>query len=709
MSAFPARVCRSDVRRTSRLRFLANRNQTHPHHHFSIHTTLKTSSLRQLLGLAASVVSLTTASAHVSYTNRNFGSFSGSDNKAVLISNQGITSASGWADATDDDWGDSHHGRHFRFTLLTAATVTINVEAWDDGGSKLGTLRPGVSIYSGLLHVPPASPDHDTAAVTAAYLATQPAPAKQGALRTLANWDMGNDDATEPYDFQAQLSHLTYIGHAVDGTSANYGSAPGIVGDGVLDGTVEKSFDLPAGEYHIFVGGADLSIQDTAIYGAKVTVSVGPDPGSPITPIDDPSANGVPYKWTIDLDHEDQAELVTHVGAWSWEDDSLFNAGANEPPVGWTHTSAWAGITLSQPSHLTVLMERQAGVAWPSIDHPTRTASTASMFPSFTIWQHWDQDGDQNHTYNNRGNVDWAEKLVFVGFVDNSTEESIQRSFNLPAGKYTIVFGSNAPATDTDRQGFKATLSTAPMAQQVALSGGDVPGLTGVRFKALGSPTMNDDEHVAFRATLIGSGVTATTNTAILSDTDAAPLSLVVRTGDPDPITGGTFAYLGNPVTDNSENVLFFAKLQLGSGVNANNDGGLWRYVAAADSLQLIAREGQVAPGVEDGAAFKSFPSTVLDSAGGAFVAKLVIRGRVNANNDEGVWLFNDGGFVSLLARKGKPFTVAPGDVRVVKTLHILEPVPVVKGAGRSTNALGGRVLSLTFRDGTSGIFHIAP
>ncbi|MEQ1861408.1 MAG: choice-of-anchor tandem repeat NxxGxxAF-containing protein [Chthoniobacteraceae bacterium] len=666
------------------------------------------STIRQLTCLAVGVASLTTASAHIGYTNRNFGSFSGSDNKAVLISNQGISGASGWADATDEDWGDSHKGRYFRFTLLTAARVTIKVEASDDGGTKLGTLIPAFSLYSGLAHLSPAGADHDSSAISVAYLDSVPG-TQEGVLRTLTNFDIGNDDAVAPYDFETQLTHFIYVGHAADGTSANFGTAPGIQGDGVQDGIVEKSFELPAGEYTLFVGGADYSLVDAGTYGAKVSVSVGPNPGSGVTPIAEPGQTGVPYKWTVNLGQDDEVELVTHVGAWSWEDDSLFNAANNEPPVGWTHTSVWAGITLSQPSHLTVLMEQQAGVSWPSVDNPTRTASTASMFPSFTIWQHWDEDGGQEHIYNNRGNVAWAEKLVFIGFVDNSTAPSVQRSFNLPAGKYTIVFGSNAAANDLDRQGFKATLSTAPMAQPVAITGGVVPGLPGVTFKTLGSPTMNDEEQVAFRATLSCADVRPGNDTAIFSDTGSSPLRLIVREGQVDAATGGKFGYLGDPITDNADNVLFFAKLRLGSGVNETNDCGVWRYVAAADSLQLIAREGTVAPGVEDGAAFRSFPSIVTDSAGGAFVAKLVIRGRVTEANDEGIWLFNDHGYMTLLAREGKRFTVAPGDVRIVRTLDFIEPKPTVKGVGRSTNAFGGRVLRLTFRDGTSGIFHLAP
>jgi hypothetical protein len=84
------------------------------------------------------------------------------------------------------------------------------------------------------------------------------------------------------------------------------------------------------------------------------------------------------------------------------------------------------------------------------------------MFPSFTIWAGLDNDDGDNHTYNNRGNVVWAEDLVYLDHVDNSTVTAVERTWALAAGQYSIVLGSNAPATDTQRQGYRATLTTVP-------------------------------------------------------------------------------------------------------------------------------------------------------------------------------------------------------------------------------------------------------
>ena len=186
-----------------------------------------------------------------------------------------------------------------------------------------------------------------------------------------------------------------------------------------------------------------------------------PATAATVTP-GDPVAGGIGYRWTVALGASDAATFDRHVGAWSWEDNSLFNAGIGEPPVGWTHTSDWVALTLDAATVFTLKLERQAGVSAPTAQDPNAVAGSASMFPSFTIWAGWDNDDGDNHTYNNRGNVDWAEDLVYLDHVDNSTVTAVERTWALAAGQYSIVLGSNAPATDTQRQGYRATLTTVP-------------------------------------------------------------------------------------------------------------------------------------------------------------------------------------------------------------------------------------------------------
>jgi hypothetical protein len=171
-----------------------------------------------------------------------------------------------------------------------------------------------------------------------------------------------------------------------------------------------------------------------------------------------PGNFGVPYRASVLLGGIDSASLTRFVGAWSWEDNNLFDPGLGELPVGWTHTSDWFALTLDAPAVFTLRMERQEGVQV----NATTIAETSSLFPSFTLWAGIDNDGGSSHDYFNRGNVAWAEDLTYLGHVDNSTQTAAEMSWSLPAGQYTLVLGSNAPSTATVEQGYLATFSTVP-------------------------------------------------------------------------------------------------------------------------------------------------------------------------------------------------------------------------------------------------------
>lgn len=239
------------------------------------------------------------ASAHISYSGRNFGTLEVGGG-AVVIGNQTISSSFGWADATDSDWGDSHRGRFFRFTLNQTASVIITVarNSGDNqtaGNGTANSFLPAVSLYSGLaqgtLSVNQTLGNGTVVARTEA-LSHDSAPlsvssrgnSTEGSFRSLESWSIGNDptyvtagDSTSGILIAERLAYFTYIGHAADGTPANYGNATGIVGDGTADGYLTATFlDLPAGDYSIFVGGADYASQDVQVgtyptYGVYVS------------------------------------------------------------------------------------------------------------------------------------------------------------------------------------------------------------------------------------------------------------------------------------------------------------------------------------------------------------------------------------------------------------------------------------------------------
>lgn len=435
--------------------------------------------LKRYLSCAALLLGAGTASAHISYSNRDFGTLV--PNAApVTIINQTVTGNYGWADGTDDDNADSHKVRYYRFKLDAAAYVTVTFSGSTNSTSTTprdGTIKPAFSIYQGLAHVAPTtnspgSPDYDTSAISMAYraqLETTLGHPVEGCFHALKDWRIGGDNQPGPtFDFDAAdgLSTFVFKGYAADGDSTLFGSAPGINGDGNADGTVTKSFYLQAGDYTIAVGGANYAGQsptpDATIYGLTGSISA-----SVFTyTAGDPAAGGIGYQHQVVLGGNSAGAFSSHVGAWSWEDNDLFDSGAGEPPVGWTHTSNWLALTMQQDCVLTVTMKRDAAVPWAG--GANGLADTASMFPSFTLWRGQDNDlmptavatelnydpaeAHDHHTYNNRGNVAWAEDLSYMHHVDNSTETEITRTYYLPAGQYTMVLGSKCTAPGLQHQ-----------------------------------------------------------------------------------------------------------------------------------------------------------------------------------------------------------------------------------------------------------------
>jgi hypothetical protein len=264
---------------------------------------MKTSKLILVLQATLFLGALSTASAHISYTGRDFGTYSGTD-LSNTITNQRVTSDYGWADATDANLGDTHKTRAFKFSLTTNAWVTLSFQgvASTAGANNYTALAlPAFSLYSGLA----ASGTHDGSAISIAWRDTHygtvtaydtngmpyQKSVAEGSLNALGDWKIGNDAGTN----FANLSSLTYIGNAADGTSANYGTpassltlADGTVvpngtinGDGNANGVVTGSFYLTNGSYSVFVGGANyLGVNTNTSYGIQGTFTAVPEPST---------------------------------------------------------------------------------------------------------------------------------------------------------------------------------------------------------------------------------------------------------------------------------------------------------------------------------------------------------------------------------------------------------------------------------------------
>ena len=194
----------------------------------------------------------------------------------------------------------------------------------------------------------------------------------------------------------------------------------------------------------------------------------------------DPVAGGIGYRIRVQMGAEDSAVLTSHVGAWSWN-----NGGTVESPAGWTHTSNFIALNLTEATVFTVKMERKEGVPWPETNAPDRVASTDAMFPSFTLWSGWDDvtTAPENHIYNPIGDVAWSNILDYVGHVQNSTLTTVEYSWTLAPGNYTLALGSNAPQNISNRQGYEATFTTTavPEPSTFALIAGGLGALALIR------------------------------------------------------------------------------------------------------------------------------------------------------------------------------------------------------------------------------------
>jgi hypothetical protein len=191
-----------------------------------------------------------------------------------------------------------------------------------------------------------------------------------------------------------------------------------------------------------------------------------------------------------------------------------------------------------------------------------------------------------------------------------------------------------------------------PAYNTVALSGQQAPGVAaGGGYSSFSSPILNSAGQTAFFGSLTGTGITASNNYGIWAGSTGS-LALVARFGSAAPgiATGGVYSGLSNPALNSAGQTAFVGSLT-GTGVTpGSNDVGIW--AGSTGSLALVARSGSAAPGVLTGGVYSNFNNPVYNSAGQtAFIASLTGTG-INGNNDSGIWATVNGG-LKLIAREG--------------------------------------------------------
>jgi hypothetical protein len=261
-------------------------------------------------------------------------------------------------------------------------------------------------------------------------------------------------------------------------------------------------------------------------------------------------------------------------------------------------------------------------------------------------------------------------------------------------------------------------LDTGGTSSLAVRTGSPAPGTgPGVKFKSVFGTLLNDDGEFAITAVLTGTGVTASNERGIWSNGDGV-LALVARAESPTPdpaltfesfvvrainkagnvamyatannglgtidvvlaghqgalrivagegspvpgLTGVNFGPIPNSNSFNDTDQTTFFSLITGAGVVPTNDETIWS--EGSGTLKLIAREGDHAPGTENGVNFAppfsgsaAFSVPVINGPGQTGFFAGLSGANVDSTNNSGFWVERSG-TLTLVARAGSP---APG------------------------------------------------
>jgi hypothetical protein len=238
----------------------------------------------------------------------------------------------------------------------------------------------------------------------------------------------------------------------------------------------------------------------------------------------------------------------------------------------------------------------------------------------------------------------------------------------------------------------------------VARLGSQAPGApAGANFTsvlATGLQT-NDLGHVAFIgfSQHIGGG---SDDQGVWSDRTGV-LAPVVFDGQAAPGIGGgvTIGAMREAILNGVDKAAYIASVE-GPGVTSNNTYGVWS--EANGGPRLVARQGNVAPGVTDGAAFKFFEALAMNRQGqAAFYGTLMGTG-VTTTNDNGLWAEDANGALRLLVREGGLIQIGPSDTRTVSGLSFIGNSAGQDGRRSAFNDRGELAALARFTDGSGAI-----
>lgn len=258
--------------------------------------------------------------------------------------------------------------------------------------------------------------------------------------------------------------------------------------------------------------------------------------------------------------------------------------------------------------------------------------------------------------------------------------------------------------------GTQALYQATPAGLTLVVKSGDAAGGygPGVAFTKVAKPGSGRSGAFAFLAKAKGPGVSGPSASSVNAWDNDSILSLAKGGDALDSVSGATFKSFKSPASNSWGTTVVGAKIA-GSGIDKNNDQGLWMlYPYGGD--QLIAREGDIAPGtaiVEGGehAEFSKFKGVALPEQGSpVFLAKLRTGpGGTDKTNDDGAWATGFYGFPQLIIREGQTY-----DGKIVKKFTLLSSVRGSQMQARSHNANSHLLMRVDFTDRSQAIVDVA-
>jgi hypothetical protein len=148
---------------------------------------------------------------------------------------------------------------------------------------------------------------------------------------------------------------------------------------------------------------------------------------------------GISYEWMVKMGGHDKVSFINRVGAKSYNEPLETSSTYAPPYTGWTHTSNWVALELTQRAKIKIKVERQEGV--PMANSTPVTVARNKLVPALSIYSGWDNTSCEDHRYNPSGDIDWT-TIKYIGNQPNKHgKDEVEYQIVLDAGNYSIAIG----------------------------------------------------------------------------------------------------------------------------------------------------------------------------------------------------------------------------------------------------------------------------